>query len=109
MLTVELQEAGHFSVLLEWKGFDIGGAAESQPWLGFHAECMQLDGGHSREDAFAILVSPEGDGLLSTTDGGAIEHPRRHTTLVLFPWDECMREGEVDVLGCKPPDHRACA
>jgi mannose-6-phosphate isomerase len=77
VLLVELQEPTDFSVLLEWKGFAIDGAAEGHLGLGFDLALQCVDrGAWSRARVEAELLGPTGgrplrDGLRLLMPAGA--------------------------------------
>jgi mannose-6-phosphate isomerase len=56
VLLAEVQEPEDLSILLEWKGFEIGGSVEGHLGVGFEAALRAVDTKELSEDALAGLV-----------------------------------------------------
>lgn len=61
-LIVELQEPTDFSVVLEWKGFDLDGLAEGHLGLGYDVALQCVDRSRWTTDRLAGLRGPADDG-----------------------------------------------
>jgi mannose-6-phosphate isomerase len=64
VLIVELQEPTDFSVLMEWKGFDLDGVADGHLNLGFDLALRCLDRGAWSQEQLQQLRGPADDGAI---------------------------------------------
>jgi mannose-6-phosphate isomerase len=128
---VELQEPTDFTVLMEWRGFDIDGAAAGHLGLGFDVALKSLDRSAWSTERVGSLVAGPG-ALSSAADGyfraefhhngdtldpgfsvlvvsrgvGTLSgHPvsKGDTWVIPFSAGPLMLEGDVDAVRCRPP------
>jgi mannose-6-phosphate isomerase len=82
ILVVEAQEPTDFSILLEWAGFDLDGAAEGHLGLGFDTALGAVDArGHWPDEVDALVRSPvadRADTLFDALPGAADDYFRVH-------------------------------
>lgn len=128
---IELQEPTDFSVLMEWRGFEIDGAAAGHLGLGFDTALQALDRSAWPSDRVASLVARPGtladaaegyfraevhhDGdtldpgfsvLVVTRGAGALGgHPiaQGETWVIPFSAGPLTLTGDVDAVRCRPP------
>jgi mannose-6-phosphate isomerase len=128
---IELQEPTDFSVLMEWRGFEIDGAAAGHLGLGFETALGALDRSAWSQSRVASLVaspgplSPAADGFFraellhggDTLDAGfsvvvvtrgegslgGLPIAKGETWVIPFSAGPLGLDGDVDVVRCRPP------
>ncbi|CAN5634478.1 class I mannose-6-phosphate isomerase [soil metagenome] len=128
---IELQEPTDFSVLMEWRGFEIDGASAGHLGLGFNTALAALDRSAWSASRVAGLIAPPGplspaaDGyfraelhhggdtldpgfcvLVVTRGAGTLGgHPlsKGETWVIPFSAGQLTLAGDVEAVRCRPP------